>query len=197
MPHFSEQTALSKASLVQSDDRFSPLHILLQLALACLFFFAGELDRIFKLWLLLVPIIVVPAIIIAIVWATGIISNLIKRRWRRFTSAAIAPLIVWFLMVLLGHNGIDSNWVRFQINKPGYDATIRTLNGSHPRQHSWDWGGTGGVAVANIFYSLEYDESDNVLQKEMKPTVVCCTSLHSVTVRSFGDHYYLVTDGYY
>ena len=133
---------------------FSPFHVVLQLLLAALFFSANELDRIFNLWFALVPIIGIPTIIVGLVWIGGIVRNLINRRWLRLVSVVVAPLIVWPILVLLLHAGFDSHWIRFQVNKHDYKEAVRTLEGTHPIHHSWDWGTTGGVAAVNIFYSL-------------------------------------------
>ena len=158
------------------------------MALAFLFFFADELDRILNLWLLLVPIIGIPTIIVGAAWIVGFIRNLIERKWIKFASVVIAPLIVWPLFILLLRSGIDAHWVRFQINKPSYAATVRALNSPHPQHYSWEWGSTGGAAVVNIFNSLVYDESDQVTLREGETTEGGVTS-----VKNFGDHFYLVT----
>ncbi|MBW8370696.1 MAG: hypothetical protein K0M66_06965 [Thiobacillus sp.] len=167
---------------------FSPFHIGLQLLVAALFYSANELDRIFNLWFALVPIIGIPAIIVGIIWIVGIIKNMALGRWLKLASVAIAPLLVWPLLVLLLRTGFDSHWVRFQFNKPNYEQTVRSLEGTHPMYHSWNWGSTGGAAAANIFYSLVYDESDRVTQREGEKSEGGITS-----VRTFGDHFYLVT----
>lgn len=167
---------------------FSPFHIVLQLLVATLFFFSHELDRIFNLWFALVPIIGIPAIIVGVIWIAGIIRSLMHGRWLRLASVAIAPLLVWPLLVLLLHTGFDSHWVRFQFNKPHYEEAVRALEGTHPMFHSWDWGSTGGAAAANNFHSLVYDESDRLTHREGERIDGGITS-----VRSFGDHFYLVT----
>ena len=167
---------------------FSPFHIVLQMLVAALFFSAHELDRIFNLWFALVPIIGIPAIIVGIIWIVGIIRNLILGRWLRLASVAIAPLLVWPLLILLLRTGFDSHWVRFQFNKPSYEETVQALEGTHPRYHSWSWGSTGGAAAANIFHSLVYDESDRVAHRDGEKVEGGITS-----VRTFGNHFYLVT----
>ena len=167
---------------------FSPLHVLLQLLLAALFFSANELDRIFNLWFALVPIIGIPTIIVGLIWIGGIVRSLIHRRWLRLASIVVAPLMVWPLLVLLLRTGFDSHWVRFQFNKHGYEEAIRTLKGTHPIYHSWDWGSTGGAAAANIFHSLIYDESDRIMLRDGEKV-----GGGTAWVRKFGDHFYLVT----
>lgn len=169
----------------------SPFHIALQLFVATLFFSAHELDRIFNLWFALVPIIGIPAVIVGVIWIVDIIRNLILRRWLRLSSVAIAPLLVWPLLVLLLRTGFDSHWVRFQFNRPNYEETVRALEGTPPKYHTWDWGSTGGAAAVNIFHSLVYDESGRVTQREGERVGGGITS-----VRTFGDHFYLVTQIY-
>jgi hypothetical protein len=169
----------------------SPLHLLLQTALALIFFVSGELDRIFNLSFALVPVLGIPAITICVAWIIGIIRSLRQRDWRRTTSVAIVPLIVWPLLIFMLRAGFDAHWARFQINKRSYETSVRALHGSSPAYHSWDWGSTGGAAAVNIFYALVYDESDQISSKadeaSKNPTKV---------VRNLGGHFYLVTDIY-
>ena len=167
---------------------FSPFHIALQLLLAILFYSANELDRIFNLWFALVPIIGIPTIIVGMIWIGGIVRSLAQRRWLRLASVVAAPLMVWPLLFLLLRTGFDSHWVRFQFNKPGYEETGRKLGGTHPIHHSWDWDSTGGAAAVNVFYSLTYDESDQVMLKDGEKVEGGTTR-----VRKFGDYFYLVT----
>ncbi|MEK9136030.1 MAG: hypothetical protein AAB393_02810 [Bacteroidota bacterium] len=89
---------------------------------------------------------------------------------------------------MLLRTGFDSHWVRFQFNKPSYEETVQALEGTHPRYHSWSWGSTGGAAAANIFHSLVYDESDRVAHRDGEKVEGGITS-----VRTFGNHFYLVT----
>lgn len=168
---------------------FSSIHIKLQAALAVLFFFAGELDRTLGLWILIIPVVFIPAITVALIWIVSVFSNLIRRRWTRLISAAIAPLIVWPVFFLLLMSGFDADWVHFQIKRPSYMATIRTLDVSHPRERSWDWGGRGGVGSVNFHYSVVYDETDRTASRDGEKVEGGGT----VWVRSFGDHFYLVT----
>lgn len=167
---------------------FSPFHIALQLLVAALVFSAHELDRIFNLWFALVPLIGIPAITVAAIWVVSLIRSLIFRRWVRLASVAIAPLLVWPLLILLLRTGFDAQWVRFRINKVSYDETVRALEETHPIYHTWDWGSTGGAAAANIFHSLVYDESDRVTLRNGEMAEGGITS-----IRAFGDHFYLVT----
>ncbi len=176
----------------QSDSKFiSPFHILLQMALAVLFFFANELDRIFNLWLLLIPVIGIPTIIIGVAWIVAIFRNLIQGKWIRLASVVIAPLIVWSIYIGLQRSGIDSHWVRFQFNKSSYESTVHALGSPHPQHYSWEWGSTGGAAVVNIFYILVYDETDQVALRESEKSEGGDTS-----VKNYGNHFYLVTRVY-
>jgi hypothetical protein len=172
-------------------DHYSLMHVLLQLALATLFFFSHELDRIFNLWLLLVPILLVPTVVVGITWLISIGINLFKRRWRRLASAVVAPIFVALLAASLLFSGIDAAWVRFHLDKDSYYETVKELTGPHPRHYSWNWGSTGGAAVVNILQAIEYDESDQVARRQNE-------SLEGgiVTVREFGNHFYLVTTTY-
>lgn len=185
---------IADAAAPKRADRFSSLHLALQSALALLFAYALELDRIFHLWLALVPLIGIPAIVVALTWTVSVISNSCNKRWRRLVSTLAAPIIVLSASALLAWLEIDPHWIRFQINKREYRETLSILNATHPRNHTWNWGEAGGAAVRNVFWTLEYDESDRsplkaVLRGDGDEGP-------SVSVRSFGNHFYLVTRMY-
>ena len=91
----------------------------------------------------------------------------------------------------LSEFGIDASWLRFRIDRHSYCETVKGLTGPHPRHYSWDWGSTGGAAVTNIFKALVYDESDQVKRQQNEKV-----EGGIVTVREFGDHFFLVTTIY-
>lgn len=167
---------------------FSPLHILLQSGLAILFFLAGEIDRKFGLWFALVPILGIPAVVVGAAWMVGIVRSSLRGDLMRATSVAVAPLIIWPLLICALRMGFDSHWMRFQINKSSYEASVSALRAPSPAYHSWDWGTTGGAASVNIFYSLIYDESDQTPRRATEASKDFKTQ-----VRGFGGHFYLVT----
>ena len=181
----------TESSARQRSDSFSPLHLIVQTALAVLICSGSELDRIFNLWLALVPVLGIPFIIVALFWLVSVGWNLYQRRWRRLASALIAPPVVIGVTALLLYHEIDAQWVRFQFNRSSYQRTVEGLSGPHPRSHKWSWGDTGGAAVANVFRTLEYDESDRVPLTLERPDPE--RTSNTVTVRSFGSHFYLVT----
>src|SRR5574337_221084 len=79
-------------------DRYTVFHLVLQLAVGTLFFFGHELDRVLNLYLLVVPILILPAVIVAGIWLFSVIANAIRRRWRRLASAIAAPVVVLLLL---------------------------------------------------------------------------------------------------
>jgi hypothetical protein len=190
MTSVSDQTVDAAPESLTSD-RYTIFHLILQLAFAGLLFFSDELDRRLNLYLLLVPLLLIPALVVVIVWLTSVIKNIIRKRWRRLASAVIAPVIIYCLMASLSHWQIDADWVRFQANHRHYEISVESLKGPHPRHVTWDWGHTGGAAVVCIDYELHYDESDltKLRDGERKGD-------DFITVRDFGNHFYLVTTLY-
>ncbi len=190
MTSASDQTVNTAPESLTSD-HYTIFHLILQLAFAALLFFLNELDRRLNLYLLLVPLLLVPALVVVIIWLTSVITNSIRKRWRRLASAVIAPVIIFCLMASLAHWRIDADWVRFQANHRHYEKSVQFLKGPHPRHVTWDWGHTGGAAVVCIDYELHYDESDltKLRDGERKGGGI-------IRVRDFGNHFYLVTAVY-
>lgn len=153
------------------------------------FYVSDELDKRFGLWLLIIPMIGLPALIASGFFLTGIISSLWTRRWRTLCLISAAPALTYGLLLASFHYQVDTDWLHFQWAHDHYEKLARALPGPAPKYHEWDWGGTGGAASANIFYTLIYDESDNPLHQPL--------SHHQGTnssARSFGKHFFLVTD---
>jgi hypothetical protein len=166
----------------------SPLHICLQIFLAVLLVSADEIDRIFNLWLALVPIIGIPALIICITWVVAIFRRLIHSQRPSLFSILFAPLIVWLPFIILLRAGINPDWIRFQINRGTYENEVELSKEVRPRYKSWNFGATGGVAVVNVSRYIIFDESDKVMlksgQKEDGGTI---------SVRKMSSHFYLFT----
>lgn len=170
---------------------FSPFHVTLQFLLAILIIFSDALERHYNFWIGVVLVVGVPAILVLLIWVGGLLKNLIQRRWWKLAAVALAPLVVWPLTILTTRAGFDADWVRFQYSRADYTKTVQALGATHPLSHSWDWGGTGGLLTVSDFTSLVYDESDQVMRRNGNEYNGGYTS-----VRSFGDHFYLVTQSY-
>jgi hypothetical protein len=145
-----------------------------------------------------------------------LIANAIKRRWRRVISIVAAPVAAYYFLVALGALGIDPHRIRFELSRAHYqDQVSRLPETGEPRFKIFDWGSTGGAAVVNIFYTLIYDESDEIgLPREERsadwnrranalfPGSQMCSILHPdpsrhfVNIRKMGAHFYLVTETY-
>lgn len=87
-----------------------------------------------------------------------------RRAWKRSLSALVLPAFVTAGLMLprafLSIWDTTSDWIRFELEKPGYWAKINTLNPEDgPRLAVFLWGGWGGLGVRGIVY----DESDEVL----------------------------------
>jgi hypothetical protein len=64
---------------------------------------------------------------------------------------------------MLGRMGITPSLIRLELSKSNYMAQVDALpDANAPRLKCWGWGATGGAAVATIFRTLVYDESDQI-----------------------------------
>jgi hypothetical protein len=181
-----------------------------------LFWYGNELDRIFHLYVLLLPVLFIPALIVTVALLVGGILACVRRHWRRLASIVAAPPLAWALFAWLSQMGVSPDWVHFQLQKSAYlEQVARCECGPNGlRFKVFDWGGTGGVAVANIFYSLVYDESDEIALPAGEWTTAWKRRVgpgtgsqlysilqpedehHSTNVKLVEGHFYLVTEVY-
>jgi hypothetical protein len=132
-------------------------------------------------------------------------------------SIVAAPPLAWALFVSLSHTGISPEWLRFQLAKESYlEQVARSERGPDGlRFKVFDWGSVGGVAVPNFFYTLVYDESDEIALPANERTMAWKQRVgsgigsqlysilqpenerHSTKVQLLEGHFYLVTEVYY
>jgi len=126
--------------------------------------YGGELDRIFNLYILLLPIIGLPIIIWAIIMIVFLIRNAYRRNWRRVVSIIAAPFIAATILWMLGQLGLKQELIYLEYRKPCYLIDIAAQPNENGKMHfkSWDWGVTGGATCTDIYYILVYDESDQI-----------------------------------
>jgi hypothetical protein len=146
-------------------DAFTPWYTVLTGAFFLLLWTDQDLDRIFNLYILLVPILAICAFIWLATLLTGLAVNAFKRRWRRVLSIAVAPIIAWSFFSALGPLGVTTQRIRLEWGKSDYLAEVGALPASDDgiRLKTWNWGSTGGVAVPNFFWTLVYDDSDQIV----------------------------------
>jgi hypothetical protein len=195
-------------------DRFTPSYFLLVTFVFLLFWWGNELDRIFHLYVLLPPVLFFPALIVTVAVLVGAIRASLRRRWRRLASIVAAPPLAWALLASLSHMGFGPDWVHLQLQKRTYLEQIARCECGPVglRFKTFDWGGTGGVAVANTDYTLIYDESDEIALPadtrtagwnrkagswaRWQPGPVAGDAYHSFDLRALRGHFYLVTEIY-
>jgi hypothetical protein len=181
-----------------------------------LLFAINELDKIFNFYLLLVPLILLPALAVGVWWVGSLAFCFRRGHWKRAASLAAAPVLSILAILLLKQFGVPLERVRFELLKPHYLAEIARIPADEgPRFKIFNWGGTGGAGVANVFYTLAFDESDEIavpstarstdwLRKVSRlcPGTQMCSILqpnppdHSVDVTKVSGHFYLVTEVY-
>jgi hypothetical protein len=145
-------------------DRFTPWYTVGTAAVFLLIWVGDDLDRIYNLYLMLVPILFFPSLIWAGTLIVALIVSALRRHWRHALCVVAAPIIVWSLFIALGKLGITTKWVRLELSKSAYMAEVDALPVmSGGRLKSWSWGKTGGAAVVNVFWTLVYDESDQIV----------------------------------
>lgn len=171
---------------------YSAIHFYVWLAFGLIVYFSDQLDRFFRLWLLLIPVLAIPAFIALGTTLVGLVANLWTRRWKRLISVFAAPLVTIGLFKASLHYQIDADWVRFQFTRTYYVHQLRHLPGPSPMYREWYWGETGGAGVANIIYRLVYDETDKPLELPVERNYDGAQA----TVRPYGQHFFLVTEVY-
>ena len=195
-------------------DKFTISYSLWVGLLLLLYVVSYDLDRIFNLYLAVVPLLLLPTIVVALSLIAILIWNATNRRWRRVLSIIAAPFLAYSFFVVLGALGVDSERIRFEHGKGYYvDQVSQIPRTDVPRLKTFDWGSTGGVAVPNFIYTLVYDESDEIgLPPEQRsiewrsraqslcPGTQMCSILkteppgHVVSVRKMQAQFYLVTE---
>jgi hypothetical protein len=150
-------------AIEDNKDRFSISYTLWVGALFLLYSLGNDLDRIFNLYFLLVPLMLLPTMAVAIAWIVWLIRNSFLRRWRRLASVIVAPFVAYGFFILLGMLDINPDQIRFEFTQQSYLKQIAEKTSSEPpRLEIFLWGTTGGAAVTNTLDYLIYDESDEV-----------------------------------
>lgn len=194
-------------------DKFSLAYFVWIALLFLLFAASNDLDRIFNLYRVIFPLLVLSALAVTIGCTAALLYNVRLRRWRRVVSVLAAPVAACSIFAAANAAGVNPQWVRFKLGKRYYSDEIAKLEKTgEPRFKTFDWGRTGGAGVTNIFYTLVYDESDEILLPQEKrskagqerarkrcPGTIMCVLLTmphegSVTVTAIEGHFYLVTE---
>jgi hypothetical protein len=159
-----EQTAVIDSGKTPKWDTYTPWYTIWTGAVFLLAWAGNDLDRIFNLYLLLVPIVGLPVLILAASLVISLAVSVFRQRWRRAISIIVAPIVAGSFFVLLGWLGITTELIRLELGKSSYLAQIDALPATDggPRLKSWDWGQTGGAGVVNDFWTLVYDDSDQI-----------------------------------
>jgi hypothetical protein len=177
-----------------------------------LLFFGQELNKAVNLYLLLIPVVLLPILVMAIIMIVGLVRSARLGRWWRFSSTLLAPLVFVSLFIGVTRLEITSEWARFQISRPYYllkIAYVPRLN-NEPLFLTFDWGESGGAGVNSVIDTLIYDETDQVgLPPEKRTTewkqraekqqqgsnltmiLAPPTSSVQVTTIAFGHHFFL------
>ena len=145
-------------------DGFTLTFFVLFFGVGLLFVSSSDIDRLFHLWLLLPPLLLLAAGIAILIFCHYSVKYIVTRRWRRLASILLAPPLAAVSIVSMVHIGITPEWLHLHLDREDYLAQAARLpNASTGTAFQiWDWGGTGGVATINQIYSLVYDESDEI-----------------------------------
>lgn len=165
-------------------------HFYVWLTTGAIFYLSDQLDRLFGLWILLIPLLAIPALIAISTFVVGLVANVWARRWPRLVSVITAPIVTVGLLAASIYYQINPDWIRFQLSRGYYTELVRNLPGPSPKYHEWNWGDTGGAVGVNIFYSLVYDETDKPLDRPVKLEHEGATG----TARPYGHHFFLITE---
>jgi hypothetical protein len=145
-------------------DRYTPWYTVWTGAFFLLLWLSQDLDRIFHLYIALVPLLAIPAFVWLVTLPIGLAANTFKRRWRRVISIVIAPIIAGTFFLALEPFGVTTERIRLELWKSSYVADLDALPPSDDgiRLKTWNWGATGGAAAANFLWTLVYDDSDQI-----------------------------------
>jgi len=159
-----EQPAATDDEKTSKSDAYTPWYAIWTGAFFLWVYVGHDLDRIFNLYMLAGLIFVLSAFVLAATLVISLVVNVIRRRWRRTISIITAPIVAGSFFVLLVWLGITPEQVRLDLWKSNYLAQVNALPATDdgPRLITWDWGSTGGVGVVNYFWTLVYDDSDQI-----------------------------------
>ncbi|MFL6824077.1 MAG: hypothetical protein ACJ8FA_16075 [Xanthobacteraceae bacterium] len=145
-------------------DKFTSIYGLWVGALFLFYTLIDYLDRLFHLYLLVIPLVLLPTIILAVSLLAILIWNAFMRRWRRCASVIVGPVVAYAVLSLAADLGINVDRLRFELTKSEYMKRTAQLarEDGEPLFAAFDWGSTGGVPAANIFYHLIFEESDEL-----------------------------------
>lgn len=186
------------------------------LSLIFLLFASGaDLDRIFNLRRLLIPLIFIPALAVLIGWTMALIRNAALRKWRRVISVLVAPVAAGVFFAVAGAAGVNSERIRLEIGRRYYlDEIAKLASTDDIRLKLFDWGQTGGAGVTTLINTLVYDESDEILlpaqersaawrdrASKLCPGTPMCAIVWSLAeksavVKKIEGHFYLLTEVY-
>jgi hypothetical protein len=210
---------LTKLKILNTD-RWTLLPLMICFGIVFLLWSAKEFDRILPLSLPLFLIIVIFLFVLFLVLCIGACRDFYRGRWRRATSIVGAPVVAIALFLSLARLEITPDYVRLKILKTSYLAEVnKTVPSGEPLLKLWNWGETGGVSVMNVFYTLVYDDSDEIFLPSIKRssswnqranTMAKGTELFSIlqidrmtpnivdlprlTIKRLDGHFYLVTE---
>jgi hypothetical protein len=106
-------------------------------------------------------LVVLPLLVLAGTLVISLAVFAFKRRWRKAVSIVAAPIIALSFFGPLGRLGINRALIRLELSD--YMAQIDALPTTDgPRLKFWQWGGAGGLMSPNVFWTLAYDESDQI-----------------------------------
>ena len=210
-----EPAVAEQPAVVDRRDKFSLSYFVWVTLLILLFVSSNDLDRIFNLYPVMFPLLVVSALSMTTCWTAALLRNLWLRRWRRVVSVLAAPVAAYALLAAANGAGVNPQRVRFELGKRYYTDEIAKLEKTdEPRFKTFDWGRRRGAGVASINYTLVYDESDEILLPQEQrskagqerarkrcPGTIMCSLLTSPTegsptVTRIEGHFYLVTEAF-
>jgi len=205
------ESAQNDAQLVLKGriDRFSTYYFIVTFLVFTFICFGNELDRAFNLYILLVPILLIPAGILSISLLVSLGVSLFRRQWRRALSILCAPILAAGLLWGCAQAGLTPTWIRFQLTKSYFEDEVLRSSQQPPRLIAFPWGETGGAAVTNSIFTLVYDESDEIRlpigmrsaswlersrqDRRMRPIAA---GIGVSDIRHLSGHFYAVTETY-
>ena len=144
-------------------DAISPWYIVWVIVWFLFIEVINYLDYRSNLYFAVIPLVGLPSIALLLSLLISLIVNLITRRVRRLLSIVAAIILVLILVVLMRSLAGIPQFIRMELFRSVLLKEVNAIPAENgPRLKCWEWGSTGGGAVANIFWTLVYDESDQI-----------------------------------
>ena len=156
-------SSLRNGRNVGAEDRFRRRYAVVTLALLLWSSLYEELDETFNLWILGLPLILLPVFGVVIYLFASLISNLIAFRWKRLLSILLGPPVAMLLLIGLLRAGIAPEHGHFLIWRISHLSETDALPRDDRSIHIWPWTIHYGIGITPSFRTIVYDPDGQIM----------------------------------